>query len=514
MKHRHAVAIAAIAVTPVFALCGVVFLVAAISASSISTVAAASAVCTYAYPDADRIAATIGQLTDEPVQPDQWNRYAPLTGIDPDIVSWNDSTPAQRDAVLTAAVRQLLYTNTPAAVTTPAVTWWYGELPVDADTTWGTTPVPGWNGTLDTYIAALVDTYGSDPALNDGAGHTCIPPYATACRQPANLDAVLATIRHLESGDNYTEQRHSVASGYDPGSGNPSGAYQFLASSWNRYGGFAEAFLAPPAVQDERAASDVDAILTAFNGDPAWVPVAWYVGLAGARNVADGAWSPAFIPNPAHNTISIGDYQARWLDHYTNLALPAAGTAPAECPQGGLAAVAWAETQIGSPYAAIDPYRFGTPTWPGGTLTGSRGDPYTFPAGTTVYDCSGFVIAAWRAAGTDLVAEYGLYGSQAFPASPLEEISPAAITPGDLAVYSPVNGVGHIVMIHHIDPDGTVRTIEASTSHGVRIGTINWSRVTSIKRPPTVLSPQGPNPPTRSPSQIRDTEHQRHYLPR
>jgi hypothetical protein len=93
------------------------------------------------------------------------------------------------------------------------------------------------------------------------------------------------------------------------------------------------------------------------------------------------------------------------------------------------------------------------------------------------------VIAAWRAAGVDLVAQYSLYGSQAFPDSPLEEIHPSAIAPGDLAVYAPSDGVGHIVMIHHIDNDGTVHTIEASASRGVYIGVVDWSRVTSIKRP-------------------------------
>ena len=58
------------------------------------------------------------------------------------------------------------------------------------------------------------------------------------------------------------------------------------------------------------------------------------------------------------------------------------------------------------------------------------------------------------------------------------------IAPGDLAVYAPnSNGVGHIVMIHHVDPDGTARTIEASPSGGVHIGAVEWDRVTSIKRP-------------------------------
>ena len=38
-------------------------------------------------------------------------------------------------------------------------------------------------------------------------------------------------------------------------------------------------------------------------------------------------------------------------------------------------------------------------------------------------------------------------------------------------------------MIHDVDPDGTVHTIEATPSKGVHIGIIDWSRVISIKRP-------------------------------
>ena len=311
-------------------------------------------------------------------------------------------------------------------------------------------------------------------------------------RQTANL--VEASQRDFESGDDYTQQTHSVAADGRNSGGNPTGAYQFIYTSWGNHAGYDEAFMAPPSVQDELAISDVTSILAAFGGDPAWVPVAWYVGIGGARKVQDGTWSTAYVPNPAYNRISIGAYQARWLDHYTNIALPAAGTTPTTCPQGGQAAVTWAETQIGAPYAAASKYRFGEVPWPGGTITGDRGDRYTYPAGTIVYDCSGFVVAAWRAAGVDLVAQYGLYGSQAFPNSPLEEIDPAAVAPGDLAVYSvSATGVGHIVMIHDIAADGTVHTIEATPRKGVHIGTINWSRVISIKRPPSPTTPDGRN---------------------
>jgi Lysozyme like domain len=628
--------------------------------SSAAAVAAATAVCTYAYPDADRLADTMSALTDEPVQAPQWDRYANLIGVDPGQFRWEDSTDEQRDELLHTAITNLLKTTNPAAITTPPLIWWHGTVPEDTDNTWETTPVPGWNGTLGDYLAALIDgyatsryapavtpsgeldpgihwgeqtvtreqiaqiafeagfrgealvamvgiawresgghpqlyvnrpstgdwsyglwglnvgkdmqfwpqfqswginspdelrtplgnagaafamyqqmgerpwgpykgkpwTYSTDqaaaraavdnaarkgllgqpwpdsttPANNTTAGsatgqdhndhtwvnHQCVPPASTTCRQPAQLAAILATIRHLESGDDYTHNSHAVSADGPNGGGNPTGAYQFLNISWGGYGGYAEAFMAPPSVQDERAVDNVTRILEAFDGDPSWVPIAWYVGMGGARNVQDGTWTTAYVPNPAYNRISIGDYQARWLDHYTTIALPAAGGTTIACPHGGQAAVAWAETQIGAPYAAASRYRFGNPPWPGGTIIGDRGDRYSFPAGTIVYDCSGFVIAAWRKAGVDLVAQYGLYGSQAFPHSPLEEIDPSAVIPGDLAVYSvSASGVGHIVMVHHVDPDGTVHIIEATPSRGVHIGVINWARVISVKRPPS-----------------------------
>ena len=257
-----------------------------------------------------------------------------------------------------------------------------------------------------------------------------------------------------------------------------------LATTWNNYGGYPEAWQAPPAIQDRRALDDINRILTRF-GSVDYVPVAWYVGDGGANNVRTGEWPLSYLPNPAYNTITIGDYQTKWLDHYRTIALPAAGVTPTPCPTGMAAIIAWAETQLGNPYAAIDPWRFGTPTWPGGTRTGARGDIYTFPAGTTVYDCSGFVIAAYRQIGVDFVAQYGITGSQLFITSRIPDADRTALQPGDIAVYEPVDGVGHVVLIHHIEPNGTVRTIEASPSYGVHIGTLRWQRVTALKRPAT-----------------------------
>ena len=86
----------------------------------------------------------------------------------------------------------------------------------------------------------------------------------------------------------------------------------------------------------------------------------------------------------------------------------------------------------------------------------------------------------------------GLHSSQDFPASLLPDADRNALQPGDLAVYRPINGVGHIVLIHHIDSDGTVRTIEAGGGAGVHIGTLDWTRVTALKHPS--VEPPGSDP--------------------
>ena len=80
---------------------------------------------------------------------------------------------------------------------------------------------------------------------------------------PATSEA-LAQLRYCEAGGIY-----------DRNSGNGYyGAYQYSVSTWNNYGGYARADLAPAAVQDEKAKADV-----ARRGYGAWPSCARRLGL-------------------------------------------------------------------------------------------------------------------------------------------------------------------------------------------------------------------------------------------
>ncbi len=88
-------------------------------------------------------------------------------------------------------------------------------------------------------------------------------PSAAGC---GDLAVILDTIRTIESGGDYTAPKNP---------GGASGAYQYIDSTWNDYEGYTSAYLAPPEIQDARAAIDVQAILAKY-GDVAYVPIVWY----------------------------------------------------------------------------------------------------------------------------------------------------------------------------------------------------------------------------------------------
>ena len=135
---------------------------------------------------------------------------------------------------------------------------------------------------------------------------TITPAPQNVAIYPDEIGNVMATIRYMESRGQY---------GIPPNRGNASGAYQFIGSTWANHGGYAHAYLAPPHIQDERAALDVVRFLEQWNNDVSMIPVMWYYPRASRE--------PALmdvVPVPsAGNVLTIREYQTRWLGVFATI---------------------------------------------------------------------------------------------------------------------------------------------------------------------------------------------------
>ncbi len=133
----------------------------------------------------------------------------------------------------------------------------------------------------------------------------------------SQISQILATIKHFESGGNYTAKNPN---------GSASGAYQFIDATWGGYGGYAHAYQAPPAVQDAKATAMVKSILAAHNGDVNWVPAVWFAGPYGATHTN---WNT--IPGPpGWNGSTIQQYHDKWMGYYNTTSKAPAKPAPAK----------------------------------------------------------------------------------------------------------------------------------------------------------------------------------------
>lgn len=161
------------------------------------------------------------------------------------------------------------------------------------------------------------------------------------------------------------------------------------------------------------------------------------------------------------------------------VSIPAAG--PADARLAGM--IDWAETQLGTPYAAVNPFRFGNVPWDGKahvSVNGS-GTVFQYPKGTKVYDCSGFVVAAFRQLGVDLLA-LGLASSSNIHRNAggfLQDVPREALKPGDLITFSKNGKVGHVGIYL-----GDGRMIHASGGKGVNIAQVDWDSFHSARRVP------------------------------
>lgn len=149
--------------------------------------------------------------------------------------------------------------------------------------------------TSASVVALLAGALLSIPVVIGGNGGTT----AAACGE---LAVILDTIRTIESGSDYEAPKNR---------GGASGAYQYIDSTWAGYEGYASAYLAPPEIQDARAASDVQSILAKYR-DVAYVPVVWYWPRA-----ANDPSQLDIVPMPgAGNRLTVREYQQRWLTTY------------------------------------------------------------------------------------------------------------------------------------------------------------------------------------------------------
>lgn len=165
-------------------------------------------------------------------------------------------------------------------------------------------------------------------------------------------------------------------------------------------------------------------------------------------------------------------------------AAPTAPTTPTS-PSSGAGIprmLEWAKSMIGSKYAAVNPFRFGEVLWDGKphTSVNGSGTVYNYPKGTRVFDCSGFVVSAFKQLGVDLAAR-GIATSGAMHANTsfLQPVARENLQPGDLITYTASNGVGHVVIYM-----GDGKCIEAAGGVGVVIRDVKWDRLKSIRRVP------------------------------
>jgi hypothetical protein len=147
---------------------------------------------------------------------------------------------------------------------------------------------------------------------------------------------VLAGIKQHESGGDYKAQNPSSTA---------SGAYQYLDSTWNGYGGYARAADAPPAVQDARARQDVEANYKKY-GDWRKVVAAHFAGsgwVDAHPNVATWDQNPA----PGSNNPTVSEYVSSVLGGSAGSTGSGKGTTPTN-PLG-------AQVQTATPQYTADP---------------------------------------------------------------------------------------------------------------------------------------------------------------
>lgn len=218
------------------------------------------------------------------------------------------SEPADGSTTSSSSTSTTTTTTAPpntAAPPTPTRTATTSTSTSTASTTTTTTVAASPNDTEPTTTAPVI-TMPVNTVTAQPAPTVSQPTARNVTAYPDQIEYILATIRYLESRGIYT---------LPPNKASASGAYQYITSTWNNYAGYAHAYLAPPEIQDQRAALDVTNILRDFDNDVSMVPVMWYYPAAVRE-----PWRMDVVPSPHNgNTLTIREYQTRWLAVFASM---------------------------------------------------------------------------------------------------------------------------------------------------------------------------------------------------
>lgn len=290
---------------------------------------AAVAACVYGFPDAIRADATFRVVARATVEigsqsPAEARVYAPY-GLTAEAWAALESAAGSTHVDLAVATDDDQQTLVISEVRRIIDTYWDNYQIAAIPIVWAYGPTQlavELSADQLAYVERWLDAYARDPAVIDAIAEagavscegTVVSQASGVCADENDTDTILATIRFMESRDDYTARAQNATA---------SGAYQFVDATWGRYGGYASAWLAPAWVQDAKAREHLASILNSNESRLDLVPVVWYLPAA-VRN-------PALMDVvPTGNVLTPRQYQQRWLDQYSRQAL-VAGTMASVC---------------------------------------------------------------------------------------------------------------------------------------------------------------------------------------
>lgn len=128
--------------------------------------------------------------------------------------------------------------------------------------------------------------------------------------KPEDYDVALATIRAMESHDDYKAQNKGDGKGAWA-----TGAYQFMDTTWGNYGGYAHASDAPPATQDEKAIGMVRYIISHYGAKLLNIPYGWYY----PKVFTDPTWLDRIPAANEGNKLTLRQYGYKWAQTYITI---------------------------------------------------------------------------------------------------------------------------------------------------------------------------------------------------